>query len=162
MKDKYSLLERGTLIEASKMPAERWIRNEREAVSEFVKGSSICFTGLLMKAYMALLDEIIRNGTTYSEHTSVDLLRVIDKVNKQRAQYGNKAKPAITVVEQQKKRISSRERIEANREKLMAWESEGRTYFWMAKEIGLNDRNAGAISHWFLQQGIRRKASKGE
>jgi len=57
---------------------------------------------------------------------------------------------------------SSREIVEANREKLLAWADEGRSYFWMAQQIGINDRNASAISHWFLQQGIRRKANKGE
>ena len=56
--------------------------------------------------------------------------------------------------------FTSRQRIEANREQLLAWHREGRAYFWMAKEIGINDRNASAVSHWFLKQGIRRKAAK--
>ncbi len=53
--------------------------------------------------------------------------------------------------------LSSRERIEANREKLLAWAADGKSYFWMAKEIGINDRNASVVSQWFLRQGIRRK-----
>ena len=56
--------------------------------------------------------------------------------------------------------MTNRELIEANREKLWAWNLEGRAYFWMAKEIGINDRNASAVSQWFLKQGIRRKAAK--
>ena len=56
--------------------------------------------------------------------------------------------------------FSNRELIEANREQLLAWHREGRAYFWMAKEIGINDRNASAVSQWFLKQGIRRKAAK--
>jgi len=52
---------------------------------------------------------------------------------------------------------SSREIVEANREKLLAWADEGRSYFWMAMQIGLDDRNAPAVSKWFIRQGIRRK-----
>jgi len=165
MDNKYSFLgERGKLIDASEMPAIRWIQNEREAVREYVEGSPPGFVCLLMKGYGTLLDEIIRNGTSYSEHTSVDLLRVIDKVNKQRGHRMAIVRntPIKADVVRKAKKLSSTERIEANRDKLLAWEIEGRSYFWMAKEIGLNERNAGAISHWFLQQGIRRKANKGE
>lgn len=53
---------------------------------------------------------------------------------------------------------SSREAVEANREKLLAWAQEGKSYFWMAQAVGLNDRNAPAVSKWFLAHGIRRKA----
>ena len=56
--------------------------------------------------------------------------------------------------------FTSTERIEANRDKLLAWADEGRSYFWMAQQIGINDRNASAVSTWFLKQGIRRKAAK--
>ena len=56
--------------------------------------------------------------------------------------------------------FSSNERIEANRAQLFAWADEGRSYFWMAQQIGINDRNASAVSTWFLPQGIRRKAAK--
>ena len=56
--------------------------------------------------------------------------------------------------------LSNKERIEANREKLFAWADEGKSYFWMAQQIGINDQNASAVSHWFLAQGIRRKAAK--
>jgi len=56
--------------------------------------------------------------------------------------------------------FTSRERIEANRAQLLEWEREGRSYFWMAQQIGINDRNASAVSQWFVKQGIRRKAGK--
>ena len=56
--------------------------------------------------------------------------------------------------------MTNRELIEANRERLFAWAAEGRSYFWMATQIGINDRNASAVSQWFLKQGIRRKAAK--
>ena len=59
-----------------------------------------------------------------------------------------------------KTHFTSRERIEANRAQLFAWADEGKSYFWTAKEIGINDRNASAVSQWFLKQGIRRKAAK--
>ena len=55
---------------------------------------------------------------------------------------------------------TSLERIEANRAQLLEWEREGRSYFWMAQQIGINDRNAAAVSKWFIAQGIRRKAAK--
>jgi len=57
-------------------------------------------------------------------------------------------------------RYTSRDRIEANRAQLFAWADEGKSYFWMAQQIGINDRNASAVSQWFLKQGIRRKAEK--
>lgn len=53
--------------------------------------------------------------------------------------------------------LTSRQRIEANKEKLLEWAAEGRSYFWMAQQIGLGDRNAAAVSQWFIGQGIRRK-----
>ena len=56
--------------------------------------------------------------------------------------------------------MTNRELIEANREQLLAWHREGRAYFWMAQQIGINDRNASAVSQWFLKQGIRRKAER--
>ena len=61
-----------------------------------------------------------------------------------------------------KKRLkpTSREIVEANREKLLAWAQEGKSYFWMATQIGLNDRNAPMVSKWFIAQGIRRKEAK--
>lgn len=55
---------------------------------------------------------------------------------------------------------SSREIVEANRKKLLEWAQEGRSYFWMAMQIGINDRNATAVSQWFVKQGIRRKAAR--
>ena len=59
-----------------------------------------------------------------------------------------------------KTHFTSIERIEANREQLFAWADEGESYFWMAQQIGINDRNASAVSTWFVKQGIRRKAAK--
>lgn len=59
-----------------------------------------------------------------------------------------------------KTHFTSIERIEANREQLLSWEREGRSYFWMAKELGINDRNASAVSKYFIKQGIRRKAAR--
>ena len=59
-----------------------------------------------------------------------------------------------------KTHFSSNERIEANREKVIAWAEEGRAYFWIAKQLGINDRNASIVSQWFLKQGIRRKAER--
>lgn len=56
------------------------------------------------------------------------------------------------------KKLTARQTVEANREKLLAWEREGKSYFWMATQIGLNDRNAPMVSKWFIRQGIRRKA----
>ena len=59
-----------------------------------------------------------------------------------------------------KTHFSSLQRIEANRAQLLEWEREGRSYFWMAQQIGINDRNAAAASKWFIAQGIRRKGAK--
>lgn len=47
--------------------------------------------------------------------------------------------------------------VESNRDRLMAWYEEGRSYFWMAMQIGLSDRSASAVSVWFRRQGIFRK-----
>lgn len=59
-----------------------------------------------------------------------------------------------------KTHFTSIERIEANRAQLFAWADEGKSYFWMAQQIGINDRNASAVSQWFVKQGIRRKVTK--
>ena len=56
--------------------------------------------------------------------------------------------------------MSDMELVEANREKVITWAEEGRAYFWIAQQIGINDRNASAVSHWFLAQGIRRKVAR--
>jgi len=56
--------------------------------------------------------------------------------------------------------LSNKERIEANREKLFAWADEGKSYYWMARTIGIGERGTSAVSHWFLAQGIRRKVAK--
>jgi len=50
--------------------------------------------------------------------------------------------------------------IEANRERLLAWEKEGKSYYWMAREIGIKDRSRGAVSLWFRKQrNYKRKGS---
>lgn len=53
--------------------------------------------------------------------------------------------------------MSNTDLIEANRDRLMAWAKEGRSYFWMAMQIGLSDRSASTVSAWFRKQGIFRK-----
>ena len=58
--------------------------------------------------------------------------------------------------------FTSNERIEANRAQLFAWADEGRSYFWMAQQIGLSGYNSAIVSKWFLAQGIRRKAARWE
>jgi len=57
-------------------------------------------------------------------------------------------------------KLTARQTVEANRERLFAWEREGKSYFWMATQIGLNDRNAPMVSKWFIAQGVRRKEAK--
>ena len=56
--------------------------------------------------------------------------------------------------------MTRREIVEANREKVITWAEEGRAYFWIAQQIGSNDRNTSAVSTWFVKQGIRRKAER--
>ena len=56
--------------------------------------------------------------------------------------------------------MSNQELVEANRAQLFAWADEGKSYFWMAMQIGLDDRNAPAVSKWFIAQGIRRKVTQ--
>ena len=50
--------------------------------------------------------------------------------------------------------------VESYREQLLDWYAQGRSYFWMAMQIGLSDRSASAVSVWFRKQGIYRKAVK--
>lgn len=59
-----------------------------------------------------------------------------------------------------KTHFTSIERIEANREKLLEWAAEGRSYFWMAQQIGIGCSNHSVISKWFIRQGIRRKEAR--
>ena len=56
--------------------------------------------------------------------------------------------------------MSNTELVEANRAQLFAWADEGKSYFWMAQQIGISDRNASAVSTWFVKQGVRRKVAK--
>jgi len=56
--------------------------------------------------------------------------------------------------------LTSMELCEANREKLLAWYDEGRSYWWMGQAIGIPDCSRSVVSQWFIRQGIRRKAVK--
>ena len=56
--------------------------------------------------------------------------------------------------------MTSTDLIEANREQLFAWADEGRSYFWMAQQIGIACSNHSVISKWFIRQGIRRKEAR--
>ena len=47
--------------------------------------------------------------------------------------------------------------IEANRDRLFKWYAEGRSYFWMAMQLGISERASGMVSAWFRRQGIYRK-----
>jgi hypothetical protein len=53
--------------------------------------------------------------------------------------------------------MSVTEIVESYREQLLDWYAQGKSYFWMAMQIGLSDRSASAISVWFRKQGIFRK-----
>ena len=57
---------------------------------------------------------------------------------------------------------TNRQLLDANQDKLIQWYREGKSYFWMAKEIGLGERNAAAVSKWFISHGIHRKAASFE
>lgn len=57
-------------------------------------------------------------------------------------------------------RLTSTDLIEANREKLLEWAAEGRSYFWMVQQIGIACSNHSVISKWFIRQGIRRKEAR--
>lgn len=57
--------------------------------------------------------------------------------------------------------MSVTEIVESYREQLLDWYAQGRSYFWMAMQIGLSDRSSSAVSVWFRRQGIWRKP-KGE
>ena len=46
---------------------------------------------------------------------------------------------------------------EANKDKLVIWLKEGKSYFWMAKEIGLGERNFAVVSKWFISYGVFKK-----
>jgi len=50
--------------------------------------------------------------------------------------------------------------IEANRDRLLGWYAEGRSYFWMARQLGISERASGMVSAWFRRQGIYRKVTK--
>ena len=56
--------------------------------------------------------------------------------------------------------ITNTDLIEANRDRLLEWYAEGRSYFWMAMQIGISERNSGMVSYWFRRQGIFRKEQR--
>jgi len=56
--------------------------------------------------------------------------------------------------------MTNKELVEANREQLFEWARQGKSYYWMARTIGIGERGTSAVSHWFLAQGIRRKVAK--
>ena len=49
---------------------------------------------------------------------------------------------------------------EANCEKLLAWDQEERSYWWMGQRIGMPARSRSVVSKWFIANGIRRKAAR--
>jgi hypothetical protein len=56
--------------------------------------------------------------------------------------------------------MSVTEIVESYREQLLDWYAQGKSYFWMAMQIGLSDRSASTVSAWFRKQGIFRKVKK--
>lgn len=58
------------------------------------------------------------------------------------------------------KNISGTKVIEANREQMLKWHQEGRSYYWMALKIGLSNRNFSTVSRWFIAQGIRKRVKR--
>ena len=50
--------------------------------------------------------------------------------------------------------------IEANRDRLMCWYAEGRSYFWMAMQLGNSERASCMVGKWFRKQGMFRKEKK--
>jgi len=55
--------------------------------------------------------------------------------------------------------LTAMELCEANRDKLLAWADEGRSYWWMGQRIGIPERSRSVVSNWFRVNGIRRKAA---
>ena len=53
------------------------------------------------------------------------------------------------------------ELIEENREQVLAWAQEGKSYFWIAMQLGIPERSSPMVSTWFRKQGIRRKPKVG-
>ena len=47
--------------------------------------------------------------------------------------------------------------IETNREQVLLWAQEGKSYFWIAMQLGIPERSSPMVSTWFRKQGIRRK-----
>ena len=53
------------------------------------------------------------------------------------------------------------ELIEENREQVLVWAQEGKSYFWIAMQLGIPERSSPMVSTWFRKQGIRRKPKVG-
>ena len=53
------------------------------------------------------------------------------------------------------------ELIESNREQVLSWAQEGKSYFWIAMQLGIPERSSPMVSTWFRKQGIRRKPKVG-
>lgn len=49
------------------------------------------------------------------------------------------------------------ELIESNREQVLSWAQEGKSYFWIAMQLGIPERSSPMVSAWFRKRGIRRK-----
>jgi hypothetical protein len=158
MEDKYSLLEREKLMEANEMSAARWVLNELEAVDDYARGTHFGTVGLIIKAYKALLDEILMNGVTYTGNTVIDLARVINKINKQRNYYKAAESPVDTGNDtKQFRRSSAKVILDSNRDAAIAWAAEGKSYWWIGRQLGIGERGRGSVSAWFRKQGIHRK-----
>ena len=56
--------------------------------------------------------------------------------------------------------MTNKELVIANKDRLQQWQSDGWSYFRMARAIGIGERGTGIISRWFLAQGIRRKVAR--
>jgi len=62
--------------------------------------------------------------------------------------------------DEERKPMSVMGLCEANREQLLAWNQERRSYWWMGRMIGIPERSRSVVSRWFIANGIRRKVAK--
>ena len=57
--------------------------------------------------------------------------------------------------------MSNMELVEANREKVLVWAGDGRAYFWIAKQLGINDRNTQPLQRLeILWIGLAKRARR--
>lgn len=87
----------------------------------------------------------------YREGIPVSYYNVVDALNEAETRIEDLEK----LLSDYKKVSANKLLIEQNRERLLAWEKEGKSYYWMAKEIGIPERSRGAVALWF------RKNTKG-